>query len=108
MFKINGIWWEIRFVDSSSQYLRRSDGSITIGMTDGFTHTIYLNRHLKGYMLDKVLAHELCHCVMFSYDIYLDIQEEEFLADWFATYGRQTVYLLDNLMSRLQSKVAGY
>ena len=106
-FVINDTPWETRFVDSGSRFLTRSDGSITIGMTDGNTNTVYLDKHLNGRMLDKVLAHELCHCVMFSYNIYMNIEQEEFLADWFSNYGRDTVYLLDNLMRQLKNSRAG-
>ena len=102
-FKINDILWETRFVDSGSRFLTRSDGSITIGMTNGNTNIVYLDKHLRGRLLDKVIAHELCHCVMFSYDIYMDIEQEEFLADWFSNYGRDTVYLLDSLMTQLKN-----
>lgn len=106
MFIVNEIYWNVEFVESGSYYLRRSDGSITIGMTNGNTHTVYLDRHLKGYMLDKVLAHELCHVFCFSYNVYMNIDEEEFMADWISRYGRDLVYLLDNLMRQLVSEKA--
>lgn len=102
MFIVNDIYWSVIFVESGSYYLQRSDGSITIGMTNGNTHTVYLDKHLKGYMLDKVLAHELCHVFCFSYNVYMDIEEEEFMADWISRYGRDLVYLLDKLMSKMK------
>lgn len=71
-------------------------------MTDGLTHTVYLEKHLKGYMLDKVLAHELCHCFVFSYGITMDIEQEEYLADFIASYGRDIVYLLDSLLYQIK------
>ena len=102
MFIVNDIYWHVVFVESGSYFLQRSDGSITIGMTNGNTHTVYLDKHLKGYMLDKVLAHELCHVFCFSYNVYMDIEEEEFMADWISRYGRDLVYLLDKLMSKMK------
>lgn len=102
MFTINGIMWRIVFVGSGSQYLTRSDGSITIGMTNGNNHMIYLDKHLRGRLLDKVTAHELTHAFCFSYDIYMDIEQEEFMADWISNYGRDLIYLLDDLMSQLK------
>lgn len=95
---INGIYWRIIYVSADSKYLTRSDGSTTIGMTDGKTHTIYLYRGLEGYMLDKVLAHEMVHAFMFSYDIHIDIEDEEFMADWVSIYGRELIYMLDKFM----------
>lgn len=82
--------------------MRRSDGSLTIGMTNGLTHTVYIDDTLRGYMLDKVIGHELVHCFMFSYDININIDLEEFIADWVATYGRDLIYLLDNIIRELK------
>ena len=99
---INGIDWLIMFVEAGSPYLTRSDGSVTLGMTDGRTKTIYLDDNLRGSMLDRVLAHELVHAFMFSYDIRIDIEFEEYIADWISLYGRELVYLLDELMQKMK------
>lgn len=96
---INGKRWTIKSVPGRSPKLTRSDGSITIGMTEGDTQTIYLYEGLKGRMLDKVLAHELVHAFMFSYNINIDIDFEEYMADWVSIYGRDLIYLLDDLMA---------
>lgn len=48
MFTINGITWDLAFVLSNSDYLMRSDGSVTIGMTDWNDRTVYLNKSLRG------------------------------------------------------------
>lgn len=86
-----------------SRYLKRSDGSVTIGMTDGNTRTVYVADILTGRLLDKVIAHELTHCFMFSYNIEIDIDQEEFIADFIATYGRNLVYLLDDIMRQVKT-----
>lgn len=99
---INNIEWLIMFVQSGSIFLTRSDGTVTLGMTDGRTKTIYLDDNLRGSMLDRVLAHELVHAFMFSYDIHIDIEFEEYIADWISLYGRDLVYLLDNLMQKMK------
>lgn len=104
MYNINGTLWRIQYVDGRSSYLRRSDGSWTVGMTDGGTNTIYLYKGLHGAFLDKVLCHELVHVFMFSYGIEIDIEQEEFMADFFSTHGRAIIYLLDDIMQ--QQKMA--
>lgn len=104
MFTINGIVWQLRFVRTGSEYLRREDGTYTIGMTNALTHTVYLSNKLHGKMLEKVLAHELVHCIFFSYNIIVDSALEEKIAQWVSTYGRQVVYLLDDLMNALYSE----
>ena len=102
MFVINGIEWEIVFVKPSSDELRRSDFSLTVGMTDGNKKCIFLSSALKGLFLRRVLAHELCHAFCMSYSIYMPIDEEEFMADWISTYGTELVYLLDDLMQTIK------
>lgn len=95
---INGITWSIKPVPISSPLLHRADGSATIGMTDGRTHCLYIAEGLRGGLLDKVLAHELTHAFMFSYNIHIDIETEEFIADWVSKYGRELIYILDDIM----------
>lgn len=106
MFTINGIRWHISFVEPNSNYLRRSDGSLTVGVTDFPKRTVFLSNLLKGAFLRKVTAHELTHCFCFSYDIVLDIEEEERMADFMATYGEELIYLLDDVMSQIKYAIA--
>lgn len=101
-FTVNNQEWNLVFVKPNSSDLMRSNGSITIGMTDNNTKSVYINNRLNNYMTDKVLAHELCHVFCFSYDIYMPIEQEEYLADWISRYGRELVYLLDELMQTLK------
>ena len=98
MFEINGIDWEIEWCSPTDSNLRRSDGSLTVGMTDNRTKTIYLSDRLSGDFLRRVCAHELCHCFCFSYGVLMDIEQEEFMADWISRYGEELVYLLDDIM----------
>jgi hypothetical protein len=67
---------------------------------------VFLSNKLRGAFLRKVLAHELVHCFMFSYSIHIPIEEEEYIADWVATYGTDLIYLLDDLMRGIISRVA--
>lgn len=102
MFIINGIEWDIVWVNPNSKNLMRSDGSITIGMTDNNTKTVYINNRLDDYMTDKCLAHELCHVYAFSFDYFMDIETEEIVADFFSLFGRSMVYMLDDLVKILK------
>lgn len=101
-FTINGIEWNIRFVHPMSKELLRSDKSRTVGVTDFPKRTVFLSDMLCGAFLRKVIAHELVHCFMMSYSIHIPIEEEEFIADWVATYGTDLIYLLDDLMQTLK------
>ncbi|MCD7724322.1 MAG: SprT-like domain-containing protein [Clostridiales bacterium] len=105
-FTINGLEWRIKYVDGQSKWLRRSDGSLTVGMTDLPTQTVYLSENLYGVFLRKVLCHELCHAFCFSFDIHMPIEQEEFMADWISLYGADLIYLLDDLMQNISWRVA--
>lgn len=104
MFTINGVDWDIKFVNGNSSYLTRSDGTTTIGMTDWNNRCVYLANGLRGALLRRVLAHELCHAFCFSYAVYMPIDEEEQLADWISLYGTELVYLLDNILNTALKK----
>ena len=96
-FTVNNQEWNLVFVKPNSRNLMRSDGSITIGMTDNNTKTVYINNKLNDYMTNKVLAHELCHVFAFSFDYSMPIEVEETVADFFSLFGQDMVYLLDDL-----------
>ena len=101
-FTVNNQEWQLLFVNPSNGNLKRSDGSITIGMTDNNSRTVYINNRLSDYMLDKCLAHELCHVYAFSFDYFMDIETEEIVADFFSLFGRSMVYMLDDLVRILK------
>lgn len=106
MFKINNKTWEIVKISRQNPMLMRSDGSRTVGMTDRGTKTIYLADDLRGKFLDRVLCHELCHAFCLSYNVYMDIDTEEIVADFLATYGREVFEIADRLLIELMEVVA--
>ena len=91
MFNINGESWNIKFVPADSDILRRSDGEYTLGATVDQYKTVFLADTLYGKRLKKVLCHELCHCLIFSMNLYFDLYQEEQLADFIATYARDII-----------------
>lgn len=105
-FTVNGQNWVAVFVDPRSKHLRRSDGSRTIGVTDDSLKTVFLADNLSDEMLDKVFCHELCHVFSFSYGLSMDINTEEIVADFMSLYGRQIIYLLDDIMKILLANAA--
>lgn len=106
MFVINGIEWDMVFVNPNSDKLRRSDGSITHAVTDWNDRTVYVSTLPSGAFLRKVLCHELCHCFCFSYDIHMPIEQEECLADWISRFGEDLICLLDDLMRSVLRRIA--
>lgn len=98
-FYMNGLLWRVRFVRPSDPILIDRTNSMTCGVTDPATMTIYLADNLRGSFLQKVLLHELSHAVMVSYQIVDEIHRmcrkrywiemEEFCANLIANYGME-------------------
>ena len=101
-FTVNNQEWELVLVKPNNKELMRSDGSITIGMTDNNQRKVFINNRLNDYLFDKCLAHELCHVYAFSFDYFMDIETEEIVADFFSLFGRSMVYMLDDLVGILR------
>lgn len=106
MFKVNGQKWKIKAVSASDTHLMRSDGSITVGVADNNDKTVYISMYLHGAFLDKVLCHELTHVFCFEYDINIPIETEELIADFLSLYGRDIIYLADNIINNYIRRVA--
>lgn len=89
--------WHVAFVDPSSGWLVDRTGNLTVATTDPHTRCIYLSTDLSGDFLNRVLIHELGHCVMISYDLLDDIhrmvypeywiEAEEWVCNFIADYG---------------------
>ncbi len=101
MIVINGIPWALKFVEPYNSNLYRPDGSLTIGMCDNSSHTIYINNLLFGWKLKKVLSHELVHASMCSYGVALTLDQEEILADLISTYGEEIIEKTNLIFSKL-------
>ena len=80
------------------------NGEFTIGVCDDNTKTIYLSNLLRGKKLKQVLCHEIVHAAMFSYNVELDYEQEELLANLIAIYGKEIVQITDNIFKRLSRR----
>lgn len=95
--EVNGYKWYIKYTHDSYD-LRRSDGTITLGVTDIPLKTVFIYDGLSQRMRSKVLVHELVHVWMFSYGYYLSIDEEEFVCSFIDTYGRSIIESADRIL----------
>lgn len=105
-FTVNNHRWTLQFTRPHSEKLRRSDGSITLGMTDFNTHTVYIADNLSAYMTDKVLMHELAHAHALEYGYVVDLYTEEVICDFMSLYGRSIVYTADELLNDVMRRIA--
>ena len=104
MFQINGETWFIKFVRPDCLIFRMPNDKYTIGVCEDKTKTIYLSNRLRGNLLKKVLCHELVHAAMFSYNVELDLEQEELLANLIATYGEEIIQKTNEIFRRLHIK----
>lgn len=102
MIKINGVEWRVFTVSPFDSSLKKNNGNYALGMCDNKLKEIHINRDLNDYYFKKVLAHELTHAAMFSYNIYLDYYQEEVIADIIATYGAEIINKTNFLYYRLR------
>ena len=102
MMNINGQVWRVVLVSPNHPQLRRSDGSWTIGVCDDILKTIYVCENLDLELMKKVLCHEITHAAMFSYNIDLDMAQEELFADLIASYGQEIVCKTNLFFKRLK------
>ena len=101
MFNINGIEWDIKLVSSNHPKILRNDGTMALGSCDNTDHVIYINELVPDYKIKKVLCHEITHAAMFSYNININIAEEEFIADLIATYGEEIIEVTNRIFSHI-------
>lgn len=106
MFEINGVHWELHIVPLDSPDLRRSDGSRTYGVTDRETQIICIAYNLIPSFQWKVICHEIVHAAMYSYNIFLSVEQEEVVADLIATYGKEIIETADSIFYRLNRRAA--
>ena len=102
---LNNIEWYIEFVSPNHPMLMRSDESYALGACDRDSHTIYINKCLTNFMLKKVLCHEITHAAMFSYNININVEQEELIADFVATYGEEIVDITNFLFNKIRERL---
>lgn len=102
-FTVNSQTWKLAFVPANNKDLQRSDGTYTFGVTDNITKTVSIASGMSVYMTERVICHELTHVMCFSHDVSIPIDLEERLCNFMADYGKEIIYLLDDLLAKLRT-----
>lgn len=102
MFTINGERWWVVLVEPDDPALFMPSGEWAIGACNDSTKTIYISRLLHGDFFEKVLCHELVHAAMFAYDVILDHDEEELIAEIIATFGEEIIDKTDVIFDKIR------
>lgn len=102
MIKINGIDWRILLVSPNHPELTLPNGNQALGACNNNLKEVYVRDDLNNFYLKKVLCHELTHAAMFSYDVELNKDQEELVADLISTYGYEIIYTTNSIFNRLK------
>lgn len=104
MFNINGIDWQIKKVSANHPKIRRDNGKYALASCDRQTSTIYISDITPEYKLKKVLCHEITHAAMFSYNVYMTLDQEELVADLIATYGEEIIEVTNRIFTKIRGR----
>ena len=102
MFTINGERWWVVLVVPHDAVLLMPNGKFALGACDDATKTIYISNALHGGAFEQVLCHELVHASMFAYDVMLEHNEEELIAEIIAVFGEEIIDITDMLFERIR------
>lgn len=92
-------------VNPNHHMLQRENNGYAIGACDSETQGIYINNTLYNSMLKKVLCHEIVHASIFSYNVILSYEEEEFIADLIATFGEEIINLTNSIFKSMKKRI---
>lgn len=105
-FEINGILWNIEFVSPYDSRLTRSDGSRTVGVCDNSIKTIFIANNQNKKKTEHIICHEITHAMCFEQNIDIPYELEERLCNFMADYGREIIYIVDDLLYAIQKRIA--
>lgn len=71
-------------------------------MCDDDLKKIFVATGLPPALLKKVLCHEIVHAAMFSYNVELTLEQEEFIADLIATYGEEIFEITNQMFKKIK------
>ena len=99
---INNVRWSVRLVSPAHPLLLTPWRTHAYGVCDKVTQTICVDKTLSPQKLKEVLCHEITHAAMFSYNIELDYETEEILADIISKYGHEIIIITDKIFRDIQ------
>ena len=102
MFTINGEQWFIVLVMPYDVALLMPNGNYALGACNDATKTIYISNELYVEVFEQVLCHELVHASMFAYDMKLDHNEEELIAEIISVFGEEIIDITDIMFDKIR------
>lgn len=78
------------------------NGDYALGACNDGDKTIYISNDLYCETFEQVLCHELVHASMFAYDVMLEHDEEELIAEIISIFGEEIIDITDVLFDKLK------
>ena len=78
------------------------NGDYALGACSADDQTIYISNDIHCDIFEQVLCHELVHASMFAYDIQLEHDEEELIAEVISIFGEEIIDITDILFEKLK------
>ena len=101
MFTINGIIWTVKIVNPHHPFLEMPNGKYAIGVCDRNYKVICISNELHGKDFKETLCHEIVHAAVFSYNIQIDYNYEEYLANFISKYGHEIINFTDTTFKKI-------
>lgn len=102
--RINDNLWRIQFTYPQNPNLRMSDGRQVLGLCDNNIKTIFIADNQTDVKTEHIICHEITHAICMEYDIYLELEMEEWLCNFMADHGREVIDILDTILSATLKK----
>ena len=106
VFVVNKNIWRIEFVNPYSDNLVMSNGNRVLGLCDNNIKTIFIANNQSDYKTEHILCHEVTHAICMEYNITIPYGLEEELCNFMADYGKEIIYIVEDIISAITKKRA--
>ena len=103
-FFINQNIWQVIFTQPNDKNLRMSNGKQVLGLCDNNIKSIFIANNQSLYKTEHILCHEVTHAICMEYNINIPYDLEEKLCNFMADYGKEVIYIVEDLILALIKK----
>ncbi len=106
IFRIRNNLWNIVFVSPMSKELITTNGNRVLGVCDNNVKTIFIANDQTDSKTEHIICHEITHAMCFEQNIDIPYELEERLCNFMADFGREIIYIVDDLLYAIKKRVA--
>lgn len=102
MFILNGVVWKVKIVPPDYPLLLMPSGRYAVGVCDNTYRLICVSNQMHGALFKEVLCHEIVHAAVYSYNIQISHDFEEFIANFVSKYGQQIIQTTNVMFTNIK------